>query len=498
MDRTRARRLLVGSLAIGVILEVLLDGPAFGINVPISVAMLLGGAWWVRRRGRAPDLLDLWLPISAIVLASLAAVRADPFIAALDAAGALAFVGASIAAFSGLAITRRSAAIIAMTGAWVLEGVVAGAGRLIATSRPPRTPGAPAIPAWSGPLARGLLLGAPIALIFAILFASADPIFRQGLLDVLGLRIDLGDLPGRLLFVGASAWLAAGLLGIAASGIPAVERASLGAASRTAAAPMERVLGATEATVVLLAVVSVFGAFVALQVAYLFGGQDTMAAGGLTYSAYARRGFFELVAAAALAGGLIVLLELLVVRRSRFYLALGVALVALTLVVLASAALRLQLYQEAYGWTELRLYVAVSIVAMAASLAVLATFLLVNRTHLLGHAMAVIALVSLVGLNVLAPSAFVAARNVDRVIHPESVPPDGDHSLDIGYLGVLADDAIPVLVQALPQLPAADAIVVQRELEQRRGELGADPAFTSPMAWNLGREQAKAALATLP
>jgi len=261
---------------------------------------------------------------------------------------------------------------------------------------------------------------------------------------------------------------------------------------------MERMLGATEATVVLLAVVSVFGAFVALQVAYLFGGQDTMAAGGLTYSAYARRGFFELVAAAALAGGLIVLLELLVVRRSRFYLALGVALVALTLVVLASAALRLQLYQEAYGWTELRLYVAVSIVAMAASLAVLATFLLLNRTHLLGHAMAVIALVSLVGLNVLAPSAFVAARNVDRVIHPESVPPDGDHSLDIGYLGVLADDAVPVLVQALPQLPAADAIVVQRELEQRRGELGADPAFTSPMAWNLGREQAKAALATLP
>ena len=43
--------------------------------------------------------------------------------------------------------------------------------------------------------------------------------------------------------------------------------------------------------------------FVGLQVAYLFGGLDTLVAAGMTYSDYARRGFFELVAAACLAGG---------------------------------------------------------------------------------------------------------------------------------------------------------------------------------------------------
>ena len=43
-------------------------------------------------------------------------------------------------------------------------------------------------------LGRGLLLGIPLALIFAVLFASADPIFRRGLTDLIGWRIDLASL----------------------------------------------------------------------------------------------------------------------------------------------------------------------------------------------------------------------------------------------------------------------------------------------------------------
>ncbi len=48
----------------------------------------------------------------------------------------------------------------------------------------------------------------------------------------------------------------------------------------------------------LCAVDLVVGLFVGLQLAYLFGGLDTLAAAGMTYSDYARRGYFELVAAA--------------------------------------------------------------------------------------------------------------------------------------------------------------------------------------------------------
>jgi hypothetical protein len=497
MDRPLARRIVLVALAIGGVAEVALDGPAAGLNVPLLTGLILLAAWLVRRRGRAPDPLDGWLPVAAIILAALVAVRADPFVAFLDMAGAAAFTVASVAAFSGLAVTRRSASIVMALGAWVLEAVFAGSARALRTARPSRGEGPRRPPTWLGPVGRGLVLAIPLVMIFAVLFASADPIFDRAINDLLGFHIDLGDLPGRLLFAVGTAWLAGGLLTVAAAGLPAMERASLGAAASAAPLARERILGVTEAIIVLGAVVLLFALFVGLQLVYLFGGLDTLTAAGMTYSDYARRGYFELVAAAGLAGGTIVALDYHVVRRPRAYLALTVALVALTIVVLASAAVRLQLYQEAYGWTELRVYVAVSIVAMAITLAALAVFLATDRVRWVGHAMAVIGLASLIALNVIAPAALVAEHNVARLIGTEAVPPTAYDDLDVAYLGVLPDDAIPALVAALPQLPPADADQLRRDLLNRLDRFTRDPAYSSPFAWNLGRERAKAALETL-
>lgn len=340
-----------------------------------------------------------------------------------------------------------------------------------------------------------MLIGIPLALIFAVLFASADPIFRRGLDDVLGLRVDLGSFPGRILFVVASAWFALAMLAVASGGIPALERgSSLGAASSAPSIDRLRALGTVEALVILLAVDLVVAAFVGLQVAYLFGGLDTLAAIGMTYSDYARRGFFELVAAACLACAVVVGLEATVERRSRPYLAALLALVALSAVVLVSAAMRLRLYQDAYGWTELRLYVLVAIASLGMALVATAALVVVDRTRWLGHALAVIGVVALVGLNLIAPSAVVAEHNIARVLDPSLVPDGGHTGLDLDYLSVLPDDAIPVVVAALPGLPEPDASIIRTFLEERRVELAVDPAYHGLAAWNLGRERARAAL----
>jgi uncharacterized protein (TIGR03382 family) len=495
--RAAARTLLVLALAAGIVGDVLLDGPAPGINAILMTVGVLALGWLVRRRGRAPDPLDAWLPITAVVLAGGIAFRADPFVGLVDLAGAGAFTCASVAAFSGLAITRRSLSVILTIGVLVIGSAVAGIVPLLSAARPPARQQPRRLPDWAGPVARGLVLMIPLVAILAVLFASADPIFRRAIDEVLGFRIDLGDLPGRVLFAIGIAWLVAGLLAVAARGLPAIEAASLGAAAPSRSVSWARTLGATEAIVVLVGVDLVVGMFVGLQLAYLFGGLDTLAAAGMTYSAYARRGYFELVAAAGLSGGILVALEYLAVR-SRAYLTLATALILLTLVVLASATLRLQLYQDAYGWTELRLYVAVSIVAMAATLVTLAAFLVRDQTRWLGHAMVVIGVISLIGLNVIAPAAFVAERNLQRVIDPSLVPPDGEATLDADYLAVLPDDAIPAMVAALPRLPVEEVARLHTMLVQRRAELQSDAGFASPFAWNLGRERARAALATLP
>jgi hypothetical protein len=497
LDRSIARRLLASALGLGLLADVLLDGPALGLNLVALVGAILGTGWLLRRRGRAPDPLDAWLPVVALILAAFVAVRGDPFMAAIDTAGSLAFTGAAIVAFSGLAVTRRSASVIASLGARTFMAGLVGAVRVGRAARPGSIDRTSGLPAYLAPLGRGLLIGLPLALIFAVLFASADPIFRRGMSDLLGWRIDLGDVSGRVLFIGTCTWLVAGLLSVAAGGIPVLERASLGASARTGPAARTIEVGLTEALVVLIAIDLVVGLFVALQLAYLFGGQDTLVAAGMTYSDYARRGFFELVAAACLAGAVVVALESTVARRSLSYRGATLTLLGLTAVVLVSAMLRLRLYQDAYGWTELRLYVLTTIVSLAAGLALMTALTITGRMRWLGHGLAVVAVVVLVGLNLLAPSAFVAERNVERVVDPTLVAPGGHAGLDAAYLGVLPDDAVPVLVAALPSLPPRERRDVLRLLEQKKSVLTSNPAYVGLPAWNLGRERARAALASV-
>ena len=121
-----------------------------------------------------------------------------------------------------------------------------------------------------------------------------------------------------------------------------------------------------------------------------------------------------------------------------------------------------------------------------------------DRMRWLGHALVVIGFVALLVLNALAPAAFVAERNVARLLDESLVPPDGWLGLDTSYLGQIGDDAIPGLVRALPRLPEPYRAQTQAILEAREIELTADPAWTSPAAWNLSRRRAMEALATLP
>jgi len=132
------------------------------------------------------------------------------------------------------------------------------------------------------------------------------------------------------------------------------------------------------------------------------------------------------------------------------------------------------------------------------ALTVMLVLVLARRSRWLAHAFAVLGVVSLVGLNLSAPAAFVAARNVERVLDPSLVPADGHSGLDADYLGVLPDDAIPVLVEALPRLPGPEAGEVRSLLLARRQALDGDVTDDSPFAWNLGRERAREALGTMP
>ena len=159
--------------------------------------------------------------------------------------------------------------------------------------------------------------------------------------------------------------------------------------------------------------------------------------------------------------------------------------------------IRLRIYQEAYGWTELRFYVLATIVWLAIGIGITMLLLARDRMGWLVHGLTIAALVVLAGVNVVGPARLIADENVARVLNPALVPPDGQTGLDIGYAAVLGDDAVPALVRALPAIPAIDRPYLLSMLRERARSL-ATAETTGWPSWNLGRERAREALKNLP
>ena len=156
--------------------------------------------------------------------------------------------------------------------------------------------------------------------------------------------------------------------------------------------------------------------------------------------------------------------------------------------------MRLRLYQEAYGWTELWFVVAVAIGWLAVGLVVVGGLLVTRRTAWTLHVLGVLTLITVAGVNVIGPQAFVADRNLERVLDPSQVPAGGRTGLDSDYLQHLGDEAVPAAVASFDRMPASDRVTLASFLEDRAAALRTDPAFLGWPSWNLSRERARQAL----
>src|SRR5438132_5111182 len=486
IDRSSPAVLLSLALLFGLLAQALFYRSALGINVGISAAVVLVAAYRLRPTGARIDRLDRWIAPAAIVFALLPALRVDLMLLLFDVPAAFVLVTMAVVSFSGVPLTRRASDILVILGLVVVGRIVAGGALLLA-----------ALPDLGRPLARrtggrivsvgiGIALAFPFLVVFALLFASADAVFSSAISNVFDFRKwSIGELIGRILLAAVFAWVAGGLFLIA------------GRATEAPASPvlarLRGLLSSTAGTTTLLAVDALFLFFVGLQVAYLFGGIDTLNATGLTYSNYARRGFFELIAVAALAGGLLFSTELVVARRTRLYVAAALTLAVATLVIVVSAAYRMQLYLLSYGWTEQRFYALAGIAWLGAGGACVAVLVGRDATRWLAHAAALIGLAVAIACNLIGPSAYVARQNLERVVDPSALPADARPGLGAYYLATLGDDAVPTLVEFLPRLGAADRAALGSALrtfalEGRDLDPGPIPGF------RVDRERARQAL----
>ncbi|MEU0572878.1 DUF4173 domain-containing protein, partial [Nonomuraea sp. NPDC005983] len=458
------RWLLPAATGAGVFAAVALPDAQLGLGV-VLVAMVLGAA-------ALPALARRMTPwtvafgLTAYWLVSTAAVRdADWLVGLLLVAGAgLGALAVSGAGTGWLGVIRGGVSVLLALAPvpWFLAMPLKG---LTAKRR-------------IMPTVVGLGITAVLLLVFGLLFASADKVFAT-YLQRLTTAPDWAD----------SAPIRVFLFAVVAVLLAAVVLVALRPVADPLGPEVKVSVGRSVWLVPLTAVNLLFAAFVAVQITTLFGGNAwVLKTAGLSYAEYARQGFFQLVVVSVFVLGIVAVAggALKTERRERWLLAgqLGV-LCALTMVVLASALHRMDLYTEAYGLSRLRLSVQATVWWLGALFALV---LLAGALRLLGRGAGwlprTVVLVTGLGLG-----AF-AIVNPDLQVAQTQVEVRGVAKIDSDYLGDLGAEAVP----ALDRLPEPQRSCVLRDVVATNGLDRPDPWN----GWNLARSQARDVLAKRP
>ena len=452
--------LLGGALVIGFAGIALMFGQPPGMGY--ALAALLAAAVWVvvgSALGIRPSAAGLVLIALALFYSAMVAVRASPALLVLNMlmGFGLALLIAAVylpGRLARMSLTDYAIALVMSALALVYQPF------LLLFRDLPRVEHTPGKRRRLAPVLWGVALAVPLLLIFGALFAAADAVFANLLQGMFAWVQDYPQLLARLILSLILSWLALGLARrafTARKNPPVLEDyANLDFLH----------LGAPTAITALALVDLLFLGFVLVQAVYLFGGSDTLARTGLTYSDYARRGFFELVTVATLVLGLILLMDWLTRfvagRGRRIINLLHGGLIALTLVILASALFRMRLYQQEFGLTELRFYTTAFMLWLGIVLAWLAVTVLRVRApagddpgrRRFAFGALVVSLALVVALDLINPDALIARTNLTRAAAGVGQP------LDAEYLAqTLSADAVPAVVAGLAAVsdPAVQA-----------------------------------------
>lgn len=521
--KTLAVWIVMLGLALGVLGNLLFYQKALGISFPLFILTAVLVTLAAARPAQTPiKWRNLWPLIPLLFFAGMVAVRADSGMAALNIMAALALGGLTLH-YLPLAHPLDEASLgehvtgVLEAGVFAVFGAIPEAADSWSWLRERNQKGRVVVS-----VVRGLALAVPVVVVFTVLLVSADAVFANVVEDAWKLLALNPD--SRLIDQGVISlsigWLAAGALayglarrrprpvtvpaGDAESGEgdvafvygdePAVPMQAVEAPPKRKAGPFLR-LSMIETGIILGLVDALFAVFVLIQMAYFFGGEAFINDRGLTYAQYARRGFFELVAVSVLTLGLALTLNHIALRREKrasiVFNALAFVLVGLTTVMLISASQRMYLYEEAYGFTHLRVFTHVFMLWLG----VLFVFFLLSLFNLKPRIFALGVLLTSIGylvtLNVMNVDLYLAQRNIDRFYQ--------GYALDLSSLGRLSEDAVPAVINLYTD---SDASSEAREwagqwLARQLDTLDRQKPQETLFGLNLSRQQAWAALDAL-
>jgi hypothetical protein len=189
---------------------------------------------------------------------------------------------------------------------------------------------------------------------------------------------------------------------------------------------------------ILILINAIYTVFSFIQFTYLFGGSSFILPSHFTYAEYARRGFVELIIVTIINFGILIFGITFVKKDSkRIFVALRAFLtflVIFTFILLISAFYRMLVYEQAYGFTYLRIFVQAFMIMLFFLFVINIIYIWYQKLPII-KSYFIISLAVYIIMNFANVDIIIAKNNINRYFETGQI--------DMVYLKGLSYDAVP-------------------------------------------------------
>lgn len=284
-----------------------------------------------------------------------------------------------------------------------------------------------------GKIIKGLIVTIPILIVVLILLSSADSIFSNKLKDMLSTVFSFSIFESEtyinlffrlIIIIGITIYFIAILYNILEDKFCEKD------VSETKPWKIDTIIGNTILTVLNL----VYLIFCYIQISVLFMKIGDMQ--NFNYASYARQGFFQLMAVSIINFIIILITSKRKEENKKinYTKIMNLLLAVFTLIILFSSFYRMYLYEQAYGYTFLRLMVYFALITEIILIIPTIMYILNLNINLTKTYFVVIMLMYIL-VNYVNIDYMIAKKNIDRYFEDEN------YELDMNYLQTLSIDA---------------------------------------------------------
>lgn len=278
---------------------------------------------------------------------------------------------------------------------------------------------------YSKYILKGIFISIPLVIVLLMLLSGADEVFSyylSNIWDYINIK-NILDFIVRAIIAVAVMFLVYGLnYTLSSTKVKKVNNKSL-----------KRTFNSTTIITVLISIILVYLVFTKIQVSYLYLNKELPA--GVTFSDYARNGFFQLVFLVVINLIMIISIKMKTIvnsSKTNSILNIGYSIITVLTINMGVAAIyKMNLYIGEFGYTRLRILVQAFTVFLCIALLFLLIFIWKEKT--LFKPIAITAMVIYLALNYCNIDNFIAKENIKLISAREEI--------DLWYISSLSLDA---------------------------------------------------------